>query len=146
MADDELSNQLTPDEAAAAIEVAAWAEHPGDEAYRDAVEAIGVMLAERPGPFTADEIRAVISEHVPEPRNRIHTRAGGLGADWDADDAVRFARQPGAVCRWSLDLVGHDLQVVAGDRWVQFEARAPGPVREWLLAEMRKRLAEADNG
>jgi hypothetical protein len=144
MADD-LSVLLTADEAVTAIKAAAWAEHTPDEAYREAVEAISAMCAGRAS-VAVEEISAVISARIPEPRKRIHATAGGIGADWDADAAVRFARQPGAACSWAWSLMEHDLLVIANDRLIRFEVRAPEEIREQLLAAERKRIAEALRG
>lgn len=132
---------LAPEEAVAAMEAAAWTEPPGDETYRNAVDALNRMAGERPGPFTAEEIRAVISGHVPEPRRIIHA-VTMFGADWDLAAAVAFAREPGAVCWWAWDLFGHDLRVRADGRKVAFDARAPEPLRGQLKDARLRRLAE----
>lgn len=138
-ADDPRMVALTADEAVAAIEAAAWTERPDDEAYRTAVKALEAMTAAKPGPFSGEEIRAVIAGHVPAPRRLIHTTAGGLGADWTAEAAVAFARKPGAGCFWAWHMLQHDLLVIADDRLVHFEVRAPKDIRDRLLA------AEADD-
>jgi hypothetical protein len=137
---------LTTDEAVAAIVAAAWTEHPSDEAYRKAVEALEAMTAGKPGPFTGAEIRAAITARVPEPRRLIHTTAGAFGADWTAESAVAFARKPGARCFWVWHLLRHDLMIAADDRIVHFEVAAPAEIRARLLNAERAAIAEAGRG
>lgn len=146
MTDDPRTVALTADEAVAAIEAAAWTEHVAGEAYREAVEALNAMISENPGPFTGDEIRAVIAAHVPVPRRMIHSTAGAFGADWSAEDAVAFARKPEAGCFWTWHLMQHDLMVVADDRLVHFEVKAPEEIRTRLLTAERAAIAEARRG
>lgn len=55
---------------------------------------------------------------------RIHTMAGGLGADWDLDSAIDFVENADEVW-WSPNLFRHDLAVKRDGRMVRFEARAP---------------------
>lgn len=144
MADDPRMVALTVDEAVAAIEAAAWTEHVDDDAYRNAVEALAAMADGKPGPFSGEEIRAVIAAHVPVPRRVIHTTAGGFGADWTAESAVAFAREPGAECAWTWHLMQHDLMITSSSgRAVHFEVRAPGEIRTRLLEAER---AEARRG
>jgi hypothetical protein len=135
--------QITQQEAATAIEAAAWEQQPGDEAYRRAVEALAARVRDDPGPYTGDDIMTVIHAHVPAPVKRIHTFAGS-GADWDLDAAVAFARTPGAACAWHLRLMsmGHDLRITAAGRTVWFEVTAPEPVRSELAAALRQQLAD----
>lgn len=68
-----------------------------------------------------------------EPRTLIHSKAGGIGADWPLNSAVEFVDRSTRVA-WVLSIFGHDLAVEADDRMVQFEARAPQDVREALLS------------
>jgi hypothetical protein len=64
-------------------------------------------------------------EHREAKRLLIHCRAGGLGADWplaDVVNAIVNAQQ----CAWVVDLMGHDLLVVAEDgRRLLFEVGRP---------------------
>ena len=137
---------LTPDEAIAAIEAAAWASHPSDDAYRDAVEALSGMLGTSPGPFSAEQIRTLIAEHVAEPVQLIHTVSrSGFGADWTIESAVEFARKPGAECFWTWQLMRHDLMITADGREIRFEAAAPEEIRARLLKVERTAIAEARN-
>ncbi len=57
-------------------------------------------------------------------RRIIHTFAGMIGADWDADDSVAFiARSSGRA--WVDHLLGHDLSVLVDGRVVYFDVKRP---------------------
>jgi hypothetical protein len=138
---------LTAGEAAAAIEAAAWTDNPRDEAYREAIEALEVMIARNAGPFTGREIRAAIDIHVPTPRRLIHTVSrSGFGADWTEESAVAFARKPGAECFWTWHLMRHDLKITADYQEIRFEVAAPEGIRARLLEARRAAIAEAYRG
>lgn len=54
----------------------------------------------------------------------IHTRAGGLGADWDLDTALAFVESADEIV-WVRSIFHHDLAVRQGDRWVCFDVPQP---------------------
>lgn len=54
----------------------------------------------------------------------LHSRAGGIGADWDIAAVLEFiggAEEVG----FGFSLLGHEMYVVNGGRQVNFEVEAP---------------------
>lgn len=100
---------ISVDEAVAALEAAAWTEN---------------------GPEYDACARCGYREK--EPRTRIHCLASGIGADWDASDAVEFLRGADEIA-WAWSLTSHDLKARNGDLVRSFEVRAPEYVRAELL-------------
>lgn len=64
------------------------------------------------------------TDHLGPGIARIHTVAGGLGADWDLDAAIDYVENADEVW-WVPNLFRHDLAVKRDGRVVRFEARAP---------------------
>lgn len=60
---------------------------------------------------------------------RIHTLAGGMGADWDLNGAVDFVASAEQV-GWANSFMGHCLVAEKDERLVQFEVPLPPPVHE----------------
>ncbi len=116
---------ITAAEAIVALEAAAGTEEPAEGCDQKAVSALLALCEDRPGPFSPAEIRAVIEESVPSPRQIVHTTVGGIGADWDLADAVSFASELSAVCTWEPSLLGDELVIDNGSRVLRFEVRAP---------------------
>lgn len=63
---------------------------------------------------------------APRPRG-IHTRAGGFGADWRLDSAIRFVEAADEIA-WVDSFLRHDLAARCDDRIVVFDV--PRPERE----------------
>jgi hypothetical protein len=57
---------------------------------------------------------------------RIHSIAGGIGADWDLDEA-EAAVQRSTEVGWSDHLLRHDLIVLVDGRIYRFDVRRPVP-------------------
>lgn len=57
---------------------------------------------------------------------RIHTLAGGMGADWDLNGAVDFVASAEQV-GWANSFMGHCLVAEKDGRLVQFEVPLPPP-------------------
>ena len=60
---------------------------------------------------------------------RIHTMAGGIGADWNLDAAIDFVENADEVW-WIPNPFDHDLLVTRRGRTVRFEARNPADMLE----------------
>jgi hypothetical protein len=55
-----------------------------------------------------------------EVRRLIHTRAGGIGCDWDLSDAIAFAER--STWRgYAHSILGHNLGIEADERFVCFD-------------------------
>jgi hypothetical protein len=74
--------------------------------------------------LTPADVLAAIDAVVAAPRQRIHCRLGGLGADWDLDQAIELVRGA-AGAAWIPSLMRHDLAVKSGSDVYHFEARKP---------------------
>lgn len=92
---------IAKDEAIAALRGAAWIE--------DVVESCGHRGCE---------------EHPVAEKLRIHSFAGGLGADWDLDEAEAVVARADQV-GWSDHLLRHDLAVLVDGRVYRFDVRRP---------------------
>jgi hypothetical protein len=67
-------------------------------------------------------------ESIDSGRTLLHSRAGGIGADWDLDDVLAFIEKADEV-GFGFSLLGHEMYVVAQDdgreRVVHFDVTAP---------------------
>lgn len=68
---------------------------------------------------------AAFTEERENPRTVIHSRAGGIGCDWDLADALALLPDAKLV-GWTTGMLGHDLGVVtADDRSILFDVKRP---------------------
>jgi hypothetical protein len=97
--------EITKDEAIAALRAAAWEEQPESE---DAV-------CGHPG----------CTDHPAKGRMRIHSFRSFIGCDWDLDRAEAAVRAAQAVA-WVDDILDHNLAVREQDGGtVRFDAKRP---------------------
>lgn len=120
--------RITPDEAVAALESAAWTERIREEAYENAVEAVRAVCAEAgPGEATfAADVFAAIDLALGTPRTIVHCFLGGLGADWDLATAIALVRSAEKV-GWVPHLLRHELAALKDGKLYCFEVSAPEP-------------------
>ena len=73
-----------------------------------------------------DQVRQTALDALGEKpgRTRIHSRAGGIGADWDLDTVLAFIDDADEV-GFGMSLLGHEMYVLQGERQVNFEVAAP---------------------
>lgn len=69
---------------------------------------------------------------IPGERQVIHSRRGGIGADWDLESVLEAIDTADRVS-WVKSLFGHDLIVEKGERAVAFEVRKPD---DWNATEV----------
>jgi hypothetical protein len=66
-----------------------------------------------------------MGEESSEPgRIVLHSRAGGIGADWDLAAVLGFIGEAEEV-GFGFSLLGHEMYVVNGGRQVNFDVKAP---------------------
>jgi hypothetical protein len=57
-------------------------------------------------------------------RTLLHSRAGGIGADWDLESVLTFIDQSTEV-GFGTSRLGHEMWVESGGRTVHFDVKAP---------------------
>ncbi len=75
---------------------------------------------------TAEDAKAALDKAAYPSENGavIHSRAGGVGADWDLASAYEFVNAADEIV-WSSSLMRHDLAVRCGKRIVCFDVPRP---------------------
>jgi hypothetical protein len=118
---------ITADAAVGALAAAAWTEPVREDAYEKAVAAVRTICEAVPaGPerALAASILGAIDGAIGTPRKRIHCFLGGLGANWDLDEAVRFVRTAEKV-GWAPNIFRHELAALKDGKIYAFDVPAP---------------------